>query len=85
MSKAVLIIDMPNYCKECSLRKDIYCKAVKEDNNIGYYLNNKDPSMYKPEWCPLKEMPERRKYNEEYFNGDVKGWNDCLKTILGEK
>lgn len=34
---------------------------------------------------PLKELPERRKYNEEYFNGDVKGWNDCLKTILGDR
>ena len=38
----------------------------------------------KPEWCPLKELPERRKYVEKFFNGDVKGWNDCLKTIIGE-
>lgn len=39
----------------------------------------------KPKWCPLKELPERRKYGEEFFSGDVKGWNDCLKTILGDK
>ena len=21
---------------------------------------------------------------DQFFNGDVKGWNDCLKTIIGE-
>ena len=36
----------------------------------------------KPEWCPLKPLPERRQYNQDYFNGDVKGWNDCLKNII---
>ena len=25
---------------------------------------------------------ERRQYNQDYFNGDVKGWNDCLKNII---
>ena len=37
----------------------------------------------KPNWCPLKELPERREYGD-FFNGDVKGWNDCLKKIVGE-
>ena len=51
------------------------CRDIQCD---GGYCQNK------PGWCPLKELPERRKYGEEFFNGDAKGWNDCLKTILGE-
>lgn len=82
MGKAVLIIDMPNSCLECEMGFSgtyggIYCEVLKKfccGNLI--YSKEKD--------CPLKELPEKRKYNEEFFNGDVKGWNDCLKTILGE-
>lgn len=89
MSKAVLIIDMSYYCKECPLRKDIRCNAIKEDedNNIEYYLNNKNPCRGKPKWCPLKEVPDELHNSEdmdEYCDGYDDGWNDCLKTILEE-
>ena len=80
MNKAVLIIDMPDSCLSCKFGSagtygGIYCEILQKfcKGNLCY-SKEKD--------CPLKELPERRKYNEEHFNGDVKGWNDCLKAIL---
>ena len=37
----------------------------------------------KPDWCPLKELPNKKNWGE-IFNGNVKGWNDCLKEIIEE-
>ena len=95
MSKSVLVIDTPETCIDC-----IFCQEYRTKNKeYAYcYVTNGDSEndmkpidciygyrQSKPDWCPLKKLPERRKYDEEFFNGDVKGWNDCLKTILGDK
>lgn len=83
MNKAVLIMDVPEGCGDCVCFENnydgMYCAAICRKINLP------SPDYFRQEWCPLKELPERRKYNEEHFNGDVKGWNDCLKTILGDK
>ena len=88
MSKSVLVIDTPENCYSCYLRKLIrnwsYC-AVKSERI-------KD-SMVKPDWCPLKPLPEKMKvtgiYNGEYFRAGGKppsykiGWNACIDEITG--
>ena len=93
MSKAILVLDMPGTCCDCNFCREIQegieacCELMDEpnDNTLCRIVDSENGYCQgKPNWCPLKELPERRKYNEEYFNGDVKGWNDCLKTILGE-
>ena len=94
MSKAMLILDMPKTCKKKKKRFELdeginaCCSVMSDENDKSLCRDIQCDCGYcqgKPNWCPLKELPERRKYNEEYFNGDVKGWNDCLKTILGER
>lgn len=93
MSKAMLILDTPKTCFDCIFCFELdeginaCCSVMSDENDEGLYRDIQCDGDYcqgKPDWCPLKELPKRRKYNEEYFNGDVKGWNDCLKTILGE-
>lgn len=93
MSKSVLVMDTPETCLDCMFclefdeGVDGRCSVVPEDEYNGFFRRIECDGGYcqgKPDWCPLKEVPERRKYDEEFFNGDVKGWNDCLKTILGE-
>lgn len=93
MSKSVLVIDTPETCLDCMFCFELdegvdgRCSVVPEDEYNGFFRRIECDGGYcqgKPDWCPLKEVPERRKYGEEFFNGDVKGWNDCLKTILGE-
>ena len=86
MAKAVLIMDdMPECCADChcgyfergTKELNLVCGATGEDaNNAG-----------KPDWCPLRELPERKKltYNNLCADNKANGWNDCLDEILGAK
>ena len=90
MAKAVLIMDeMPECCADCSCgyfergakKLNLICGATGEDaNNVG-----------KPDWCPLRELPERKKTfttlechpNGRWTEGMKAGWNACLDAIEG--
>lgn len=88
MSKSVLVIDTPENCCSCYLRGFTlnlqYCRGKKKDI--------KDTST-KPDWCPLKPLPEKMKltgvYDRAYFQSNGKmpsykiGWNDCIDKITG--
>lgn len=53
MSKAILVMDMPYRCQSCQLcetANDI-CFGTEEPTEI-------DNPYKKPEWCPLKELPD---------------------------
>lgn len=87
MPKAVLIMDeMPECCADCSCgyfergtkKLNLICGATGEDaNNVG-----------KPDWCPLRELPEKMKVCGKYPQPDriapsyKVGWNACLDEIL---
>ena len=79
--KSVLVIDTPETCIHCPLLNSAD-ECTVQDDDANFNAGDSWDELIKG--CPLKELPERRKYGEEFFNGDVKGWNDCLKTILGE-
>lgn len=78
MSKSVLVMETPEDCRSCYLRKLIrnwsYC-AVKSERI-------KD-SMVKPDWCPLKPLPKYKSMEKpwEYEYGKMHGWNACLREI----
>lgn len=85
MSKAILVIDMPNYCSECILcRENYFCHemCIAADERIF--------TSEKPDWCPLKSVPE--KYDMETaithdldYDGEYEyGYNQCINEILGE-
>lgn len=96
MAKAVLVMDdMPECCADCycgyferdTKELNLVCGATGEDaNNVG-----------KPEWCPLRELPEKKEEFElRKCKGSVKGtwkaplienkgFNACLDEILKEK
>lgn len=54
------------------------------------YLNDYMEYEIKPDWCPLKKLPEKKsktntlskEYNKEK-DLIAKGWNDCLNEIGG--
>ena len=89
MAKAVLIMDdMPECCADChcgyfergTKELNLVCGATGEDaNNAG-----------KPDWCPLRELPEKKEtvhpqecYENSYYTDEMKaGWNTCLDRIL---
>lgn len=54
---------------------------ISEDDGDIVYLNEIMMNS-KPDWCPLRELPEKKKarHYEEY--NYVLGFNDCLKKIV---
>lgn len=77
MSKAVLVMDMPENCYQCPFGND-----DAECDVIGRPFNQKKE---KPDWCPLRQMPEKK---PEYLSinskkGYCDGWNACIDAIGG--
>lgn len=83
MSKSALVIDTPENCRSCYLRGFTlnlqYCRGKLKDI--------KDTSV-KPDWCPLKPLPEKFDNEKDRKLGDFEplfkiGWNDCIDEITG--
>lgn len=46
--------------------------------------NPKNEKTWRPDWCPLRELPERSDHPEHCDNGRFDaGWNACLDAIDG--
>lgn len=104
MSKSVLVIDTPENCYDCPFGTE-YCGNYNYEGNceLAECLENimaliteehyGCKSKSKPDWCPLKPLPEKMKltgvYGREYFQSNGKmpsykiGWNDCIDEITG--
>lgn len=58
MDKAILIMDMPECCADCP------CSFFERDNpilNLICGVAQEDAyNVGKPDWCPLRELPEKR-------------------------
>ncbi len=89
MSKSVLAIDTPENCYSCCLRRE----PIRNCPYCAVKLKGIKDSSVKPDWCPLKSLPEKMKvtgiYNGEYFKAGGKppsykiGWNACIDEITG--
>ena len=88
MSKAVLVMNMPECCADCP------CSFFERDNpilNLICGVTQEDAyNVGKPDWCPLRELPEKipeSKSGYEKVTISVKriGWNECLDAILENK
>lgn len=87
MAKAVLIMDMPEQvCQKC-----ILCyETENEDEYLCCAAGKLVPDGEKPEWCPLRELPEKIPDLEHGYESVEKsiiriGWNACLDKILKRK
>lgn len=86
MSKAILVMDMPKQCIDCKLSgytvTGIPCCKV-----YGRVL---DTFMSKPNWCPLREVPQKKEKENfgvsplcnEFFTEFNRGYNACIDEIL---
>ena len=87
MSKAVLVMDIPECCADCP------CSFFERDNpilNLICGVTQEDAyNVGRPDWCPLRELPERETemtdaddLGNDYVRGTMDGWNNCLDMIL---
>ncbi len=95
MAKAVLVMDMPERCDKCLLllkipQKDGLALCLARPTNGQEEYNPKHEKSWRPDWCPLRELPEKEvadkrlaisPLTEGYLKDFEKGWNACLDAI----
>lgn len=82
--KAVLVIDMPKNCLKCHL--------LEYDKEIGVVCRHNWTGDSRPDWCPLKPLPNKLPLESGSIMNTFKestkykhiGWNACLDVITGE-
>jgi hypothetical protein len=78
----MLIMDMPTKCIECP-----FC--TEEEECLAFDVNTIEVDIlaYKPTWCPLREVPQKKEISciDTTHHRHVKqGFNMCIDEILGE-
>lgn len=84
-------MDMPECCADC------YCgyfeRDTKELNLVCGATGGDANNVGKPDWCPLRELPEKKEThtvlelhsNGRWSEGMKAGFNICLDEILKER
>ena len=80
MSKGIIVVDMPDKCCNCRMGFVNECY----DQFECYFKPGAEikPDERKPDWCPIRPIPEKI---DRVSLGDMeykRGWNDCLKEIM---
>lgn len=93
MSKAILIMDMPENCLDCRFCRELdegieaCCEIMDEpDGNELFRMIDNDYCQSRPNWCPLQYPPDKEGNSEcfdEYEDGYAYGWNSCIEEIIG--
>lgn len=93
MSKSILVIDTPEGCIRCDCCHTKYYdfrERIDGEKICGIENMNVDDycdgiNLRKPDWCPLRDFPEKKcenKYYNEYERGIIDGFNTCIEEIL---
>lgn len=91
--KALFVMDMPESCMDCQFCYEYHegieacCTVTREPSNDDMYrIIKEDYCQGKPDWCPLKPMPEKKNFwSEEHGGKFSEGWNACIDAITGEE
>lgn len=96
MSKSVLVIDTPETCVDCQFCYELdegveACCSISDDDKDAILMKKIDCEygycQGKPDWCPLKPLPEKKEYIVPIDNVESQkdiiavGWNACLREI----
>ena len=90
MSKAVLVMDMPKDCCDCKFCRELdegvkaCCEIMDNPSNSELCrIIDVHYCMEKPDWCPLKPMPEKANHPDWCDGGRYdKGYNACIDELL---
>ena len=97
MSKAILVMDMPDSCFRCDcchenpynskyrIEGEKFC-GIEDIEVDKYYDSFYSEEPMRPSWCPLKELPTKESgeikiRSDEYSDGFADGFNSCLNEI----
>lgn len=77
--KALLVMDMPESCDTCVFSSIAYDSELFDEGKCYCIIKMKSDGIVercKPDWCPLKPMPEKPDYPPLHEESYVSGWND---------
>lgn len=90
VSKAVLVLDMPESCDVCpfSIMYETPDGLVECENPLSkeYGFDVSDYEGARPKDCPLRELPEKKKTKNTRTTtafATFAGWNACIDEITG--
>lgn len=101
MNKSALVMDTPKNCYDCPFGTE-YCgdseyegccelaECLDSDTRLIAEEHYDYESESRPEWCPLKPLPEKKEYIVPIDNVESQkdiiavDWNACLREITGE-
>lgn len=91
MDKAILIIDMPEFCCNCPLNFWNKCIILEEKAKTSGHIEN--PSRNRLKDCPLKLLPEKYDIEKEMLKPHDRdctwefegGYNACIDEILDKE
>lgn len=90
MSKAVLLMDMPESCMGCNF---MYCDIDNNKESCQAKENARPIDLEKeskPDWCPLRPMPKKKLscdvHNVQSMAEGIAAasWNACFDAIMEE-
>ena len=89
-NKAIFVMDMPESCRMCRFHypaRDMHTGEYMGGCRIIQTMAVRD-KITKPDWCPLKPVPGKRKgtdYLDSIFQHPAfdYGWNACIDAITG--
>lgn len=86
MSKGIMIVDIPECCDLCRFSSQAYDLEPFEDGEGYCSIKMKSLDQIqegeKPDWCPIRLMPEKSNITPLAYNSYLSGWNDCLDELL---
>lgn len=72
MSKSILIIDTPENCYNCGIRKGYFCGGIG-----GMFGKSLPTDLRKPAWCPLKIKLQKNSTNLIRLNEEIDRFIDA--------
>lgn len=92
MSKAILVMDMPESCSKCQFLYEFNgikkCQLMNTLCNGNSRVSQSNFTIERHCKCPLRDFPEKKeenKYNNGMEKGYVSGWNTCIDAIEGSE
>lgn len=90
MSNGIIVVNMPECCDICRFSSLAYGMEQFKEGECFCLIKMKSVDRIlegeKPDWCPIRPMPEKAFHEDFCDNGRYdKGWNDCLREIGGIK
>lgn len=82
MSKAVLVMDMPESCFGCNF---MYCDEESDTETCQAMETARDIDLIedRPDWCPLRELPDEK--CGAWTDGMIAAYNKYLSEVLERK